>query len=110
MVALRKNRQSDRGEKGGGTMDTLKQKDALQENLDFFISNQAELGAKYNGKILLIYRQQVINAFNDYGAAYAAAFGKYPPGEFSLIPCHPGPEAYTVDFNSLAYFAKPVDA
>ena len=84
--------------------------DELQKNLDYFISNQAELNAQHNGKILLIYHQQVIKAFEDYAEAYAAAFGKYAPGEFSLISCLPGPEAYTVGFSNLAHFAKPVDA
>jgi hypothetical protein len=84
-------------------------KDELQKNLDFFISNQAHLHAQHGGKILLIYRQQVVNAFGDYSSAYAAAFGKYGPGEFSLIPCQPGPEAYTVGFSNLAHFAKPAD-
>ena len=43
-------------------------------------------------------------------SAYADAFGKYTPGEFSLIPCLPGPEAYTVGFSNLAPYAKPMDA
>ena len=84
--------------------------DELQKNLDFFISNQASLNAQHNGKILLVYHQQVIGAFKDYASAYVAAFGEYPPGEFSLISCLPGPEAYTVGFSNLAYFAKPAEA
>ena len=84
--------------------------DELQKNLDFFISNQANLNAQHGGKILLIYRQQVIDGFKDYAEAYVAAFGNYPPGEFSLISCLPGPEAYTVGFSNLAHFAKPAEA
>ena len=87
---------------------TATTQDELQKNLDFFISNQERLNDEHADKILLIYRQQVINAFNDYASAYAAAFGKYTPGEFSLIPCRSGPEAYTVGFGSLAHLVKPV--
>ena len=84
--------------------------DELQKNLDYFISNQSNLNEKHSGKILLIYRQQVVGAFKDYASAYTAAFGKYTPGEFSLISCLPGPEAYTVGFGNLAHFAKPAEA
>jgi hypothetical protein len=81
----------------------------LQRNLDFFINNQAILSTQYKGKILLIYHQQVTGSFENYEKAYTEALSKYIPGEFSLIPCRPGPDAYTVGFSNLAHFAKPAD-
>ncbi len=44
--------------------------DSLKKNLDWYIANQKDLAAKYNGKILLIVDQKLINVFDDMGAAY----------------------------------------
>jgi len=84
--------------------------DELQKNLDFFISNQKCLNDQHNGKVLLIYHQKVVGAFNDYSSAYFAAYDKYTPGEYSLISCLPGPEAYTISFGNLSHYVKPVEA
>jgi hypothetical protein len=70
--------------------------DALRKNLEWYIANQKDLAEKYNGKILLIVDQHLINAFPDMGSAYAEASKAYRPGTFTLQPCSPDAESYMV--------------
>ncbi len=70
--------------------------DPLKENLDWYIANQQELAAKHNGKILLIVDQKLIAAFDSMGEAYAVALKAYAPGSFTLQPCSPDPDSYTL--------------
>jgi len=70
--------------------------DSLKRNLDWYIANQKDLAAKYNGKILLIVDQHVVKAFDDMNAAYSEASKQYAAGTFSLQPCSPDPDSYTV--------------
>jgi hypothetical protein len=83
-------------------------KDELSKNLEFYIANQQKIVSEHNGRILIIYRQEVAGAYPNYGEAYTEAMEKYLPGTFSLIKCSPGPESYTVRFSNLAHFAKVV--
>ena len=47
--------------------------DPLRKNLDWYIANQQELSAKYNGRILLIVDQKLVAAFDSMTEAYAVA-------------------------------------
>jgi hypothetical protein len=77
--------------------------DSLQKNLDWYIANQKDLAAKYNGKILLIVDQNLIKVFSDIGEAYAEASKSYAAGTFTLQPCSPDPESYTLMLYSPMY-------
>jgi hypothetical protein len=77
--------------------------DALKKNLDWYIAHQQELAEKYNGKVLLIVDQKLINAFNDYADAFNAAAKSYAPGTFTLQPCSPEAESYTMMLYSPVY-------
>jgi hypothetical protein len=77
--------------------------DPLKKNLDWYIANQKELSAKYNGKVLLIVEQSLIEAFNSMQDAYTAASKTYAPGTFTLQPCSPDPDSYTLTLYSPAY-------
>ena len=70
--------------------------DSLKRNLEWYIANQEGLSAKYDGKVLLIVDQKLIAAFDSMGEAYTAALKTYAPGSFTLQPCSPGPESYTL--------------
>ncbi len=66
--------------------------------------NALELGTlKYNGKVLLIVDQKLIAAFDTMGEAYAAALKTYVPGSFTLQPCSPDPDSYTLVLYSPFY-------
>ncbi len=70
--------------------------DSLRRNLEWYIDNQKELAEKYNGKILLIIDQSLVKVFNDMTEAYTEASKSYPAGTFTLQPCSPDPESYTL--------------
>jgi hypothetical protein len=77
--------------------------EALKKDLDWYIANQRELSKKYNGKVLLIVNQSLIGAFDKMEEAYAAAIKSYPIGTFTLQPCSPDADSYTLTLYSPAY-------
>jgi hypothetical protein len=77
--------------------------DPLKKDLEWYITNQRELSEKYNGKILLIVNQQLIGAFGSMQEAYAIAIEGYALGSFSLQPCSPDSDSYTLTLYSPAY-------
>jgi hypothetical protein len=78
----------------------------LKANLDWYIANQQDLTAKYNGKILLIVDQKLIDAFDSMEDAYISASKSYAPGTFTLQPCSPGPDSYTLLLYSPLYSVR----
>lgn len=83
--------------------ETIRVPDQLKKNLDWYIANQQELSAKYNGKVLLIVDQKLIGAFVSMEGAYQTALKSYAPGTFTLQPCSPDPDSYTLTLYSPAY-------
>jgi hypothetical protein len=81
----------------------LETPDPLRRNLDWYIANQQELAAKYNGKVLLIVDQNLVRAFDDMAAAYTEAMKSYAPGTFTLQPCSGESDSYTVMFYTPIY-------
>ena len=77
--------------------------DPLSKNLDWYIANQADLVAQHNGKVLLIVDQKLVAAFDTMELAYFAALDTYQPGSFTLQPCSPGPDGYTLRLYSPRY-------
>ena len=77
--------------------------DPLKKNLEWYIANQQELAAKYNGKVLLIVDQRLVQAFDGMGEAYAKALQSYTPGTFTLQPCSPDADSYTLTLYSPEY-------
>lgn len=85
------------------TAEALGAPDPLKKNLEWYIANQQELAGKYNGKVLLIVDQKLVKVFDDIGAAYAEAMKSYTPGTFTLQPCSPDPDSYTLMLCSPMY-------
>ena len=81
--------------------------DPLKKNLDWYIAHQKELSSKYNGMVLLIVDQQLVRAFDSMGEAYAAALEKYTPGSFTLQPCSPDPDSYSLTLYSPSFTLMP---
>lgn len=77
--------------------------EGLKRDLEWYIANQRELSEKYNGKILLIVDQKLIGAFDSMQDAYAAAIKTYTLGTFTLQPCSPDADSYTLTLYSPAY-------
>ncbi|MGH9698605.1 MAG: hypothetical protein ACRD5R_00465 [Candidatus Acidiferrales bacterium] len=72
----------------------------LKKDLKWYIENQRDLSEKYNGKILLIVNQQLIGAFDSMQDAYGTAIKTYTLGAFTLQPCSPDPDSYTLTLYS----------
>ena len=83
--------------------DAMSVPDPLKKNLDWYIANQQELAAKYNGKILLIVDEKLVGAFDSMAEAYTTALKDYKLGTFTLQPCSPDPDSYTLTLYSPAY-------
>lgn len=77
--------------------------EALKKDLEWYIENQRELSEKHNGRILLIVDQRLIGAFESMQEAYAAAIKTYPLGTFTLQPCSPDSDSYTLTIYSPEY-------
>lgn len=77
--------------------------DHQKKNLDWYIAHQAELSTKYNGKVLLIVDEKLVQAFDSMQDAYIAAINSFAVGSFTLQPCSPDPESYTLMMYSPAY-------
>jgi hypothetical protein len=52
---------------------------------------------------LLIVDQKLIGAFDSMAEAYASALKTYTLGAFTLQPCSPGPDSYTLTIYSPFY-------
>ncbi len=74
--------------------------DTLEEQLDYFIENQAELVSKYRGKVLILCNREVADVFDTVLEAYLYAEEHYEAGTYAIQECEPGPQAYTVNFAS----------
>jgi hypothetical protein len=70
--------------------------DSLKKNLDWYIANQKELSEKYTGKILLIVDQHLVKVFDEMSDAYTEASKLYAVGTFTLQPCSPDSDSYTL--------------
>jgi hypothetical protein len=75
----------------------------LKKNLEWYIANQRELSEKHNGKILLIVNQNLVGVFDSMQDAYADAIKKYTLGTFTLQPCSPDADSYTLTLYNPAY-------
>jgi len=75
----------------------------LKKDLEWYIENQLELAKKYNGKVLLIVNQNLVGAFGSMQEAYAEAIKVYPLGTFTLQPCSPDSDSYTLTLYSPAH-------
>jgi hypothetical protein len=75
----------------------------LRKDLEWYIGNQRELSEKYNGKILLILNQNLIGVFDSMEDAYATAIKTYALGSFTLQPCSPDADSYTLTLYNPSY-------
>jgi len=72
----------------------------LKKDLEWYIENQRGLSEKYNGKVLLIVNQHLVGAFGSMQEAYATAIKTYTLGTFTLQPCSPDSDSYTLTLYS----------
>lgn len=68
----------------------------LEKEFQYYLQNQEELVKQYNGKIIVIVDEKVVNSYPDNKTAYLASVKIYKPGTFLIIRCTPGDESYTI--------------
>ena len=68
----------------------------LEKEFKYYLKNQKELVKKYNGKIIVIINDKVINQYDNKKDAYLDSIKKYKPGTFLIIECTPGNDSYTI--------------
>jgi hypothetical protein len=71
----------------------------LDAEFKYYLDNQDEILKSYNGKVVVIKDDEVVDAYDDYQQAYFGSVKKYKLGTFLLQLCTPGDEAYTIRFN-----------
>ncbi len=67
----------------------------LDKEFTYYLEHQEELVKQYNGKVIVIVGEEVVDSHPDNKTAYLEAIKKYEPGTFLLIHCTPGDEGYT---------------
>jgi hypothetical protein len=72
----------------------------LNQELDFYISNQREIVDQYNGQVIVIHDQSVVGAYPDELTATTAARKKFKLGEFLVQRVAAGSDAFTQTFYS----------
>ena|SRR5580698_6939699 len=75
---------------------TMEPSESLKNDLAWYIEHQKELAGKYDGKILLIFHQGLIGAFDSIEDAYLEGAKRFEIGTFSLQPCSPDADSYTL--------------
>ncbi len=66
----------------------------------FYLDHQAELVAKYDGKVIAIKDGRILGAYDDHLQALRATSREHDPGTFLLQLVSEGTEAYTATFRS----------
>ncbi len=72
----------------------------LKNEFNYYLENQNELLALYNGKFIVIKGEKVIGAYDSQGDAYNETVKHHPLGTFLIQHCLPGSEGYTQTFHS----------
>lgn len=76
----------------------------LQNELEYYIKNQAELVKQYRGKYLVIKDQEVKHASDTLQQAYEYAKEHFELGTFIIQHCLPGKDSYTQTYHSRVIF------
>ena len=74
----------------------------LKKEFKYYLDHQKELLKKYNGKVIVIIGEKIIQAYNSKQEAYLDSIKKYEPGTFLIIECSPGSDSYTYHQRSRA--------
>lgn len=77
----------------------------LRKQFNYYLSHQAELVKKYNGKVVVIHDEIVDGAYESELDAVAQAEKKYKLGTFLVQKVEPGTESYTQVFHSRVAFS-----
>lgn len=77
----------------------------LDKEFNFFLSHQAELVAKFNGKFVVIKGEVILGAYDSELSAIRETSKFHKLGTFLVQKCEPGDGSYTHTFHSRVVFA-----
>jgi hypothetical protein len=77
----------------------------LKRDFDYYLAHQAELVAKYNGRVIAIKNGVVLGAYPDAATAVAETQKSHALGTFLVQKVEPGTGAYTQTFHSRVAFS-----
>lgn len=83
----------------------MDQSRSLLDEFRFYLENQTELGEKYEGKVLVIKRKEVIGVYEEKKRAVEEALKEHELGTFLVQECSPDPDSTKQIFNSRAILA-----
>ncbi len=76
----------------------------LEKEFNYYLSHQKELVEKYNGKFLVIIKEEIVGYYDSFEDALAESQKKFELGKFLIQRCVPGEESYTQTFHTRAIF------
>ena len=78
--------------------------DTLDKEFRFYLTNQDDMVAKYDGRVVVIKNREVLGAYASELAAYTETIKHHEEGTFLIQRVSEGEEAYTATFNSRVAF------
>ena len=78
--------------------------DTLDKGFRFYLANQNDMVAKYDGRVVVIKNCEVLGAYDSELAAYTETIKHHEEGTFLIQRVSEGEEAYTATFNSRVAF------
>ena len=78
--------------------------DTLDKEFRFYLTNQNDMVAKYDGKVVVIKNREVLGAYDSELAAYTETIKHHEEGTFLIQRVSEGEEAYTATFHSRVAF------
>lgn len=76
----------------------------LEKEFNYYLSHQKELVEKYNGKFLVIIKEEIVGYYDSFEDALAESQKKFELGKFLIQRCVSGEESYTQTFHTRAIF------
>ena len=77
----------------------------LQEEFEFYLANQDDMVAKYDGKVIALKNKEILGVYDDELTAIAEIRQSHKLGTFLLQRVSKGDEAYTATFHSRVAFS-----
>ena len=78
--------------------------DLLDKNFKYYLDHQEEILKKFEGKVVIIKDEAVINNFDNYNDAYFYAKSYLEEGTYILQRCSSGNQDYSQTFHSRVVF------
>ena len=72
----------------------------LEKEFRYYVKNQAELSAKYEGKVLVVKDQTVIGVYDSKGEALKKTVVDHELGSFLIQECSSDPNSVVTTFHS----------